>query len=104
MRSITRRSSRARETQCGGEQLEDEGAILGPVSVPAQGGQGQRVGRVVGEIEPAVERESLVPRIDESSLSGTDESVVFTGRGRLALELFDGDQVLELRRGHRPIR
>ena len=76
---------------------KDQEARIGSVAVKAQGGQGQRMGGVVGEVETALEAQLTARRIVEAPSTGTDQAQNLALGGRLGLQLADASQVIELR-------
>jgi len=59
------------------------------------------MGRVVRQVEPALEREQHIGGVHQACLAGANQSGNLTVVDRCALELSDLDQIFELTGGHR---
>lgn len=77
--------------------LEDDESTLRTVAVPAQGGEGEAVGGVVGEIEAAVGGVLRVGRVPEAVLGRANQALEFLQGWRLRPERSRADEALELR-------
>ena len=74
--------------------MEDDVPILGAIAAPAERGEREGVGSVVGEIEAALLGERGEVWICEPHAAGADEPVEFLLVTRLAIQAADGRQTL----------
>lgn len=82
------------------QALEHQIAAVGAKAVPAQSGQRQRMGGIVGEIEPALGVQRLVPRILQSAPARAQQPQKLGLRGGLSFQSADSGQVFQCLSGH----
>jgi len=70
-----------------GQHLEDEEPVLGTIATKPQAGERQCLGRVVGQVEAALQRQATVLGVRKASLTRAQQASDLRGHRWLALHL-----------------